>query len=141
MPLVQGPALGLNLTSYGELQASFSNVNHTLNLIVGFYTSNPLPGGQYYWDGEINLTPAVPGGPATGNLIFTGDNAETFNFAQVDGIEFIVDRAAQSDGNVYSLTALQFTQAVPEPASPALLLAGLVAMGAWRQRRCGGAKR
>ena len=134
-PPVQGPALGLNLSGYGDLQASFAHANNTLNLVAGFYTTNPLAGGNYYWTGEINLTPTVAGGPATGNLNFTGGGASTFNFSQVDGIVFIVDRAAQADGNVYGLSSLQFTQAVPEPASAGMLLAGVAMLGAWRQRR------
>jgi hypothetical protein len=136
-PPGQGPALALDLSGYGELQASFSQANHTLNLIAGLYTSNPLPGGFYYWTGEINLAPAVSGGPVTGNLPFTGGNAQNFNFGQVDGLVFIVDRAAQADGNAYSLTSLQFAQAVPEPASAGMLLAGMAAIGLWRRRRVG----
>jgi len=134
-PPGQGPALAFDSRGYGELQASFSQANHTLNLIVSLYTKNPLPGGDYYWDGEINLAPAPSGGPVTGDLPFTGGNAKNFNFGQVDGIVFIVDRAAQADGNAYSLTSLQFAQAVPEPASAGMLLAGMAAIGLWRRRR------
>jgi len=135
-PPAQGPALALNLSGYGELKASFSQVNHTLNLVAGLYTASPLAGGGSYWTGEINLTPAVSGGSATGDLLFGAGSGQNFNFGQVDGIVFIIDRAAQADGNIYSLTTLQFAQAVPEPASAGLLMAGLAAIGLWRRQWC-----
>ena len=112
-----------------------SKSNKAVNLIVGFYATTPLPGtGLYYWDGEVTVTPSVPGGPVTGDMLFTGNDAEHFNFSQVDGIFFVIDRAAAETGNSYDLSALQFTQAVPEPSAYALLLAGLGVMVACARR-------
>ncbi len=125
-----GPFLNLDLSGYDALRVSFASLAKPINLIVSFYTSNPVaaPGATYYLNGEITLNPAAGGGPVSGNILFKGADANMpaglFNFAQVDGIAFIVDRATGPDGNSYQLTNLSFTQAVPEPASAALLLAG-----------------
>jgi hypothetical protein len=132
---MQGPELGLDLSKYNDFQAVFAKSNKAMNLIVGFYTTNPLPGtGLYYWDGQVTVTPSVPGGPVTGDMLFTGGDAEHFNFSQVDGIFFIIDRGAVASGNSYDLSTLQFTQAVPEPSTYALLLAGLGVMGVCARR-------
>jgi hypothetical protein len=127
-----GPFLNLDLSGYNDLRVSFASLVKPINLIVSFYTSNPLAGSGplYYQDGEITLNPAAGGGAVSGDILFKGADANQpsglFNFAQVDGIAFIVDRAATPDGNSYQLTSLSFTQAVPEPASAALLLAGVL---------------
>jgi hypothetical protein len=122
---------------YGAYGAPASNLQSNgpflhLDLIISVYTSKPLaaPGATYYLDGEVTLNPAAGGGPVSGNILFKGADANMppglFNFAQVDGLAFIVDRAAVPDGNGYQLTNLSFTQAVPEPASAALLGAGVL---------------
>jgi hypothetical protein len=127
-----GPFLHLDLSGYDALRVSFSSLAKPINLIISFYTSKPLaaPGATYYLDGEVTLNPAAGGGPVSGNILFKGADANMppglFNFAQVDGLAFIVDRAAVPDGNGYQLTNLSFTQAVPEPASAALLGAGVL---------------
>jgi hypothetical protein len=136
---VQGPALGLDLSAFNNFQALFSSSALGLNLIVGFYTTNPhldaLGNPLYYWDGEMDISPGVPGGPVTANLGFTGGDAEHFNFSQVDGIVFIIDRTSNVFGNSYDLSSLQFTQTVPEPAPAALLLAGILAAACARRLR------
>ena len=133
-PGAQGAPLGLDLSGYGELQAVFSHMDKETNYVVGLYTASPLPGGNSYWTGEIFVTPSTPGGSAVGNMVFQGGDAATFNFAQVDGLVVIFDRAAAADGNGYSLTQLQFTQAVPEPSVTAVMLAGLLVMLRLRAR-------
>jgi hypothetical protein len=135
---VQGPELGLDLSKYNGFEAVFAKSNKAVNLVVGFYTTKPLPGtGLYYWDGEVTVAHSVPGGSVTGDMLFTGNDAEHFNFSQVDGIFFVIDRAAAETGNSYDLSTLLFTQAVPEPSTYALLLAGFGVIGAcaWRPRR------
>jgi len=141
---VNGAFLNQDLSAYNDLKVSFSHLDKPINLVVGFYTSNPVPGSGplYYWDGELNLSPAPGGGAITADFRFKdldkypgSTTADQFNFAQVDGIVFIIDRAAIADGNSYSLTKLSFTQAVPEPASAALMLAGVASLVAWRRRR------
>lgn len=138
-----GPFLHLDLSGYDALHVSFASLAKPINLIISFYTSAPLAaaGATYYLNGEITLNPAAGGGPVSGNILFKGADANMppglFNFSQVDGLAFIVDRAAGPDGNSYQLTSLSFTQAVPEPASAALLLAGILAV--WlRSRRMRG---
>lgn len=133
-----GPFLNVDLSNYNDLRVNFSSLAKPINLIVSFYTSNPLPapGGTYYLDGEITLNPAAGGGPVSGDILFKGADANmppgVFNFAQVDGVAFIVDRAQSDGGNSYQLTSLSFAQAVPEPPSVALLAVG--AMVAWLRR-------
>ena len=127
-----GPFLNLDLSGYNALRVGFASLAKPVNLIVSFYTSHPLAGSGplYYQDGEITLNPAAGGGAVSGNILFKGADANQpaglFNFAQVDGIAFIVDRAGSADGNSYQLSSLSFTQAVPEPASAALLIAGVL---------------
>ena len=54
---------------------------------------------------------------------------------EVDRVSFEIDRSGLSEGNRCSLDTLQFTQAVPEPASYALLGARLLLIGLRRIRR------
>lgn len=125
-----GPFLNLDLSGYNDLHVSFASLAKPINLVIHFYTSNPVaaPGAIYYLNGEITLNPAADGGAVSGDILFKGADADLapglFNFAQVDGLAFIIDRAGSTDGNSYQLASLSFTQAVPEPASAALLLAG-----------------
>jgi hypothetical protein len=136
---VQGPALGLDLSAYNDLQALFRSADRGLNLIVSFYTANPHLNANgdplYYWDGELDIAPAVPGGPVMADLRFTGGDAEHFNFSQVDGIFFLIDRATAVTDNAYDLNLLQFIHVVPEPGTAGLLLAGLLVGGFARRRR------
>ena len=130
-----GPFLNLDLSGYDDLRLSFASLAKPIGLIIGFYTSNPVPGSgpRYYLNGQITLNPSPDGGAVSGDILFKGADATSppalFNFSQVDGMVLIIDRGVASAGNSYNLTGLSFTQAVPEPASPALLLAGLVIVG------------
>lgn len=137
---VQGPLLGLDVSSYVGFQAVFSSAMQDTNLIVGLYTSAPT-GGLSFWTGEIFAAPTVAGGPLVGTFLFNDPTAAMFNFGQVDGIVFIVDRATSLSGNNYSLSKLQFIQAVPEPAMAWTLLASMVAVGFMARRRARDAAR
>lgn len=132
-----GKLLNLDLSQYDDLQVQFSKLDGPINLLVGFYTSVPGADGIYYWDGEVNYTPTHPGGPATVDILFKGrdqyqstfppvySDPTQYDFSKIDGVTFIVDRAAQSEGNGYEITNLTFTTApVPEPAT-----LGLASMG------------
>jgi len=127
-----GPFLNLDLSGYDALHLNFSSLDKPVNLIVSFYTSNPVAGSgpRYYLNGEITLNPAVGGGAVSGDILFKGADSNVppalFNFAQIDGLVVLIDRATVPDGNSYQLNNLSFTQAVPEPASAALLVAGLL---------------
>jgi hypothetical protein len=133
-PLVGGPRMGLDLRGYDDLRAEFSGVGAALNVVAVLYTSAPLlqPDGSplYYLTTALNAAPASPDGDMTVDLLLDArnvfaSNSAFFNFAQVDGIVFLVDRSGSALGNHYQLDSLQFTQAVPEPASLWLLLTGL----------------
>jgi hypothetical protein len=146
-PVPSGTNLNLDLSAFNDLRLTFSAMTQVTNVIVSFYTSNPLAGSGplYYWDGEININPAADGGPVTADLLYKGANIydsggggplpspDLFNFAQIDGMVVIIGRAQSADGDSYTLTNLTLA-AVPEPAAPALLLAGLGAMAALRRR-------
>lgn len=136
-PLVQGPALNLNLSAYNDLQVNFSRMDKSTNINVVFYTQNPVPGSMplYYWDAGVNVAPTVPGGPITVDLLFKDKGSDRFNFSKVDGIFFVADRAGNSMGNGYSLNNLQLTAAVPEPSEWALMLSGLGLIGLVVARR------
>jgi len=144
-PGVAGPNLGLDLRSFDNFQVVLSAVNQGLNLVVTLFTAAPhlRPDGTplYYLESGLNLSPATPGGPMVANLFLDGRNpiaaadAPYFNFSQVDGVFFEIDRSGFSQGNRYSLDTLQFTQAVPEPASYALMGAGLLLVALRRRRR------
>ncbi len=144
-PAIGGPNLGLDLSAYNDLQAVFSGVGKGLNVVVTLFTRAPhlMPNGQplYYLESGVNMTPATPGGPMTADLFFDSRNpiagtvAPYFNFSQVDGIFFEIDRSGFAPGDSYALDTLQFTQAVPEPAAPLMLLAGLVLLAAFARRR------
>ena len=141
-PSVAGPNLKLDLSHFNDLQAVFPSVNLGLNVVVTLFTAAPklLPNGQplYYLTSGVNLAPAIVGGPMVADLFFdarnpsASANAPYFNFNQVDGIFFEIDRSGFSTGNRYSLDKLQFAQVVPEPAQAALWLGGLAALFAWR---------
>ena len=141
-PNVAGPNLGLDLSRFNDLQAVFPNVDLGLNVVVTLFTAAPklLPNGQplYYLTSGVNLAPATVGGPMVADLFFDARNpiasANTpyFNFKEVDGIFFEIDRSGFSTGNRYSLDKLQFVQVVPEPAPAALWLGGLAVLFAWR---------
>ena len=141
-----GPFMGLDLRAYNDLQVSFSAVDKGLNLVAVLYTAAPrlLPDGTplYYLETGINTAPASPGAPLTADLLLdardpvNGPESAYFNFAQVDGLFFVIDRSGFSAGNRYTLDSLQFAALpVPEPAPGALLLAGLGCVALLMRRR------
>ena len=134
-PGIAGPFMGLDLRSFDTFRAEFSDLKFGLNLNVVLYTSAPhlMPDGTplYYLQSGINLAPAIEGGPVVADLLLDTRNplasyAPYFNFSQVDGIFFVIDRSGYSVGNKYLLDTLVFTQSVPEPSSYLLMLLGLV---------------
>ena len=145
-PNIGGPLMGLDLTAFNTFRAEFSAVEQgTLNLNVVLYTSAPymLPDNTplYYLQSGINFGPDTAGGPMVADLFLNHLNphaapyAPYFNFSQVDGIVFLIDRSGGSEGNAYTLDTLLFAQAVPEPAEYMLMLAGLALLAGVARRR------
>jgi hypothetical protein len=134
-PAVSGASFGLNTTPYNAFRFDFISASTVLNINVEMYTSNPLnPGAPLYYSSVgINAAPAVPGGPMTVILPFLG--TDPFNYAQVDGIVFYINRANDSTGVSFVLDNFSMTTAVPEPAPLALWAAGLGALVWLRKRR------
>ena len=145
-PNVGGPLMGLDLTAFNNFRAEFSGVGQGLNLNVVLYTSAPnlLPDNTplYYLQSGINIGPGAPGDPLTADLFLNALNpiaspfAPYFNFSQVDGIVFLIDRSGSNPGNAYALDTLLFAQVVPEPSEWMLMLGGLALMlGVARRRK------
>lgn len=133
-PNVGGPLLGLDFTPYGAFRLDFSGASSYLNINIVLYTANPTDPGTplYYSTVGNNFFPAVPGGAMTAVLPFNLGDA--FNFAQVDGIALIIDRANNSTNVSFNLDSFSLVSSVPEP-SPAALLAAGVGLMAWLLRR------
>jgi hypothetical protein len=127
-PLVGGPLLGLNSTPYDAFHFDFTSVSSTLNINVILYTAAPLNPGSplYYSTVGVNVAPAVPGGPLSFDLPFALGDA--FNFGQVDGILFEINRANDGTGISYNLDKFSLVSSVPEPAGWALWAAGLLGL-------------
>lgn len=98
--------------------------------------------GRSFIAGSVGITYshplAMPGDPAAGDLFGRVDVALAYTTATLGG-------GLPAGGSVFSsqrfgsdLDLVTYAAVVPEPASSALLLAGLGALGAWRQRRCKG---
>lgn len=73
---------------------------------------------------------AVIGNNASGTKTFTGDNGHWFNFANTSSSLYSISKSV-ANINVKQTAAA----AVPEPASIALLSAGLLGLGAGRRRK------
>jgi hypothetical protein len=134
-PVVGGPLLGLDSTPYDTFRLNFSGYSSVLNLNVVLYTANPLDPSAplYYSTVGINAVPAVPGGPMVVDLGFNPSNPD-FNFAQVDGIAVVINRANGATNVSWTLDSFSLVSAVPEPTPAALLLAGIAVLG-WLRRR------
>ncbi len=147
-----GPNLGLNLTGLDDFLAEFSSVDRVVNLNVTLYTSAPRLGSDginplFYLSSGINIAPATLGGAVNAHLLLNSFNsiaapeAAFFNFAQVDGVQFLIDRSNDTNiatGNRYTLDRLSFIPtAVPEPAEYALMLVGLAGVAGVARRRRG----
>jgi hypothetical protein len=136
-PNVGGPLLGLDLSAYNSVRLDFASQQSFVNAIAVFYTSAPLdPLNPLYYTAAFSagVSPAVPGGPNTLFLLPFGDRAN-FNWAQVDGMVLVMDRATNVTGNTYALDTITITTAVPEPGTWALMLAGMAVVGALQRRR------
>jgi hypothetical protein len=134
-PNVGGPLLGLNSTPYNAFHFDFSSVSTTLNINVVLYTANPLNPASplYYSTVGVNVAPAVPGGPLSFDLPFA--SSDPFNFAQVDGIVFLINRANDATGVSYTLDTFSLVNSVPEPGPLALWMTSLVAVVLVRKMR------
>ena len=62
---------------------------------------------------------------------------DAFNFAQVDGIALIIDRANNSTNVAFNLDSFSLVSTVPEPGTTTLLLAGIAVAGSLTRRRWG----
>jgi hypothetical protein len=133
-PDVGGPRLGLDATPYNAFRLDFSGACSYLNINIVLYTANPTDPGAplYYSTVGDNYFPAVPGGAMSVVLPFQLGDA--FNFAQVDGIALIIDRANNSTNVSFNLDSFSLVSTVPEP-SPVVLLASGVGLMGWLLRR------
>jgi hypothetical protein len=125
-----------NATPFNGFAIDFTSVAIAMNINVVLYTSAPLNPGSplYYTASGINVAPAVPGGPVSVLLPMSNDPA--FNYAQVDGIVLVLNRAIGNvTNNSFVLDNFAFTSSVPEPKHATLMLAGLAVMGWLRVRR------
>ena len=131
---VGGPRLGLDFSAYNAFQLDFTGATKDLNLVAVLYTANPLNpiAPLYYSTAAVNVAPAAGGGALNVTLPFS--LSDPFNFAQVDGIALVINRANGNTGIAFNLDTFSVTSAVPEPPQTALLFAGLLVM-AWLGRR------
>jgi hypothetical protein len=113
------------------MELDFSAVEQGLNIVAVLHTFNPQ-GGLFYNTSGINAAPATPGGPMRVVIPFA---ATPFNFSQVDGVFFEIDRAGSAAGNHYVLDEVRLVSTVPEPHSIWLMAVGLACAGACMKRR------
>jgi hypothetical protein len=134
-PNVGGPLLGLDSRPYDAFHFDFSSVSSTLNINVILYTANPLNpvNPLYYSTVGVNVAPVVAGGPLSFDLPFF--LTDPFNYGQVDGILFEINRANDGTGISYNLDKFSLVSSVPEPGSAALWLGGAAAMLVLRRRK------
>lgn len=134
-PDIGGPLLGLDASAYDHFRWTFTGVSDTMNLIVVLYTANPLDPVTplYYSTAAVNVNPAVPGGPMVVDLPMT--LTDPFNFAQVDGIVLLMNRANGATNVAFNLDRFELITAVPEPGAGAMLLAGLGTLALLARRR------
>jgi hypothetical protein len=134
-PNVGGPLLGLDSTPFNAFRFDFTSVSTALNINVVMYTANPLNPASplYYSTVGVNVAPAVPGGALSFDLPFA--LSDPFNYAQVDGIVFLINRANDATGVSYTLDTFSLVTSVPEPGTVALWLAGLGGMLVLRKPR------
>lgn len=133
-PEVGGPLLGLDTTPYDAFRFDFSGLSGVMNINVVLYTGSPLDpvSPLYYSTVGVNVAPASPGAPLSFDLPFA--SSDPFNFARVDGIALVINRANGATGLGWNLDSFSLVSTVPEPAPAALLLAGLAVL-VWLARR------
>lgn len=134
-PEVGGPLLGLDATPYGAFRFDFSGLSGVMNINVVLYTASPLDpvSPLYYSTTGVNVAPASPGASLSFDLPFA--LSDPFNFARVDGIALVINRANGATGLAWNLDSFSLVSAVPEPAPAVLLLAGLAVLGWLGQRQ------
>ena len=129
-PSVPGPLLGLDLSPYAAFAIDFTGVAIAMNINVTLYTSHPIDaaGADYYSTTGINVTPASPGGPLLVSLPFVAD--PDFNYAQVDGIVLVLNRAigTETTNNAFNLDRFALVSSVPEAPAPWTMFAGLLSL-------------
>lgn len=139
-PGTAGPFLGLDVRPYDAFRLDFSGIAQRMNINIVMYSSTPLDAGNvsptYYTLAEVNVVPDVPGGPLSLVLPFAS-MAGGFNFASVDGVIVVLNRAVGNvTNNAFNVDSFALVSVVPESPTLALLLAGLgmVALVARRRR-------
>lgn len=136
-PDIGGPLLGLDASAFDTFRWTFSGVSNTMNLIAVLYTANPLDPASplYYTTAGVNAAPTVLGGPMVVDLPMR--LADPFNFAQVDGIVLVINRANSATNVAFNLDRFELVTVVPEPGTATMLLTGLAAMAllVYRRRR------
>jgi len=131
---VGGPLLAWDLSGYDAIELDFSSVDQALNIAYTLYSRNN-GSGLFYNSTGINVAPAVPGGPVTAIIPFA---STAFNFHEVDGVFFEIDRSGSATGNRYTLDSARFvTMPVPEPQSAVLMGVGMLVTVGWCRRRLG----
>ena len=140
IPGTVGPLLGLDVTPYNAFRVDFGGIAQQMNINIVMYSSTPLDAGSvsptYYTLAWVNVAPDVPGGPLSVVLPFA-TLAGGFNFASVDGVVLVLNRAVGNvTNNAFSVDSFALVSAVPENSTTALVLAGLgvVAMVSRRRR-------
>jgi hypothetical protein len=129
-PSVGGPLLAVDARPYAAFELTFGAASAMLNINIVLYTSQPLDPANplHYTTVGNNFSPAVPGGPMTVTMPFSG--APNFNFGRVDGVVVEIDRANANTGQAWNLDRFSLATApVPEPGAMAMLLAGLAVVG------------
>lgn len=109
-PVVGGPLLALDLSTWKTLRLTFSGAEDVLNLNVTFYTSAPLnPAAPvYYSNNGVNIAPPSSGAPLEAALQVSND--PTFNWKRVDGIVVIINRSGPTPHTSYTLKRLHFSR-------------------------------
>jgi len=110
-----------------------------MNINIVMYSSTPLDAGSvsptYYTTVAVNVAPEVPGGPLSLVLPFA-TLAEGFNFASVDGVVLVLNRAVGNvTNNAFNIDSFALVSTVPENPTAALVLAGLGAVVLVSRRR------
>lgn len=138
-PGTAGPLLGLDVTPYDSFSVEFSGVAQRMNINIVMYSSTPLDAGNlsptYYTAAAVNVAPNVPGGALSLVLPFAA-LAGGFNFASVDGVVLVLNRAVGDvTNNAFNVDRFAFVSTVPENPTAALVLAGLGAVALLSRRR------
>lgn len=107
-PMIGGPFLGLDLSSYKSLTLDFSGAEDGMNVVAVFFTSAPLnPAAPlFYATVGLNVAPATSGAPISVKLPVVNDPA--FNWRRVDGVVVLINRSGPTPATSYTLDKLSF---------------------------------